>query len=81
MQLLMVLALAGAISGSLSGAYWGGPEGSLLGGSTGLVLGVITWWVTGTILRFVHEYRLNRHFTQDSTGGESYGNESLGSDT
>jgi hypothetical protein len=70
MQLLMLLALAGAISGSLSGAYWGGADGSILGGATGLVFGVTTWLVTGVVLRAVHEHRLNRHFTQDSPDRE-----------
>lgn len=71
MQLLMVLALAGALSGSLSGAYWGGTEGLILGGTSGLVFGVATWMVAGTVLRAVHEYRLNRHFTQDHADRES----------
>lgn len=70
MQLLMVLALAGALSGSLSGAYWGGTEGLILGGTSGLVFGVTTWMVAGTIMRAVHEHRLNRHFTQDHADRE-----------
>lgn len=71
MQLLIVLALAGILSGSLSGAYLGGTDGLILGGTSGLVLGVTTWMVAGTVLRAVHEYRLNRHFTQDPIDRES----------
>jgi hypothetical protein len=40
MQLLLFLALAGALSGSVSGGYIAGSDGIILGGSSGLVVGV-----------------------------------------
>lgn len=66
--LLLVLALAGTISGIVGGVLLGGSDALILGGSTGLVLGVTAWMVANMILRAVHEYRLNRHFKQD--GGD-----------
>ena len=66
MNLLMILALAGAISGLVSGAYLGGSDGLILGTVTGTVFGTGIWLLTGSILRALHEYRLNRYFRQDS---------------
>jgi hypothetical protein len=66
MQLLLFLALAGALSGLVSGGYMGGSDGMILGGSTGLVVGVTAWILSGVIVRAIREYRLNRYFTQDS---------------
>ena len=70
MQLLIILALAGVISGSASGAYIRGTDGLILGASSGLVLGVVAWVVTGVILRAFREYRLDRYFTQDGAETE-----------
>jgi hypothetical protein len=67
MILLMILALAGALSGSVSGALWGGSDGILLGATTGTLLGACVWLLTGSVLRELHEYRLNRYFHRDST--------------
>jgi hypothetical protein len=66
MTLLMILAVAGTISGSVSGALLGGGEGLILGASSGLVVGAGVWLLTASALAALHEYRLNRHFTQDS---------------
>jgi hypothetical protein len=66
MILLIVLALTGAVSGSVSGAFLGGPDGILLGAVTGMVFGTGAWALTGSVLRALHEYRLNRYFRQDS---------------
>ena len=65
MTLLMILALIGAVSGSVSGAYWGGSDGLILGASSGLVFGTSLWLLTGSAMRALHEYRINRYFTQD----------------
>ncbi len=62
---LVVLALAGTISGLLSGAYWGGPDGLILGGSTGFTFGVMLWFVANTVRQAVHDRRLNRYFSRD----------------
>ena len=67
MNLLIILALAGAVSGSVSGAYWSGSDGITLGAITGMVLGSGIWLFTGSIMRALHEYRLSRYFRQDST--------------
>ena len=66
MILLMILALAGALSGSISGAFLGGSDGILLGATTGTVLGTGVWLLTGSVMRVLHEYRLNRYFRRDS---------------
>jgi hypothetical protein len=66
MFLLMILALAGALSGSISGALWGGSDGIILGATTGTVLGTGVWLLTGSVMRALHEYRLNRYFRKDS---------------
>ena len=66
MMLLIVLALAGAISGSVSGAYMSGSDGIVLGAMTGMIFGTAVWMLTGSILRALREYRLNRYFRQDS---------------
>lgn len=66
MILLMILALAGAVSGSVSGALWGGTDGILLGATTGAILGMGVWLLTGSVMRALHEYRLNRYFRKDS---------------
>jgi hypothetical protein len=65
MGLLILLALAGAVSGSVGGGLIGGPDGVILGGSSGLVGGVMTWFITGVVSRTVREYRLNRYFSQE----------------
>jgi hypothetical protein len=67
MILLGILALAGALSGSISGALWGGSDGILLGATTGTLLGGCVWLLTGSVGRVLHEYRLNRYFRKDST--------------
>ena len=66
MILLMILALAGALSGSISGALWGGTDSILLGATTGTVLGASIWLLTGSVMRVLHEYRLNRYFRKGS---------------
>lgn len=65
MQLLVVLALTGVVSGSISGIYWGGQDGLYLGASTGLTLSVMVWFLTSTVRHAMHEHRINRYFTQD----------------
>lgn len=65
MQLLMVLALTGVVSGSVSGAYWGGHDGLYLGASSGLTLSVMVWFLAGTVRHALHEHRINRYFTRD----------------
>lgn len=67
MILLVILALAGALSGLISGALWGGSDGILLGATTGTLLGGCVWLLSGSIMRVLHEYRLNRYFRKDST--------------
>jgi hypothetical protein len=67
MILLMILALAGALSGSISGALVGGSDGILLGATTGTILGACVWLLTGSVMRMLHEYRLSRYFQKDST--------------
>lgn len=66
MLLLVILALAGALSGSISGAFWSGSDGILLGATTGTFLGACAWLLTGSVMRVLHEYRLNRYFRKDS---------------
>lgn len=66
MMLLVILALAGALAGSISGALWGGSDGILVGATTGTLLGACVWLLTGSIMRVLHEYRLNRYFRKDS---------------
>jgi hypothetical protein len=66
MILLMILATAGALSGSVSGALWGGSNGILIGATTGTLLGGCIWLLTGSVMRVLHEYRLNRYFRKDS---------------
>lgn len=66
MLLLGILAVAGALSGSISGAIWGGSDSILIGGATGELLGACVWLLTGSIMRVLHEYRLNRYFHKDS---------------
>jgi hypothetical protein len=70
MQLLIILALAGVVSGLVGGAFTGGMEEMLLGSVSGLVLGVLSWTVSGTVLRVVREYRLNQHFYQENSDQE-----------
>jgi hypothetical protein len=67
MVVLIVLAMAGALSGSISGALWGGSDGILLGATTGTLLGASVWLLSGSIMRVLHEYRLSRYFNRDST--------------
>ena len=67
MILLVILAMAGALSGSVSGALWSGSDGILLGATTGTLLGATVWRLTGSFMRVLHEYRLNRYFRKDST--------------
>jgi hypothetical protein len=66
MILLVILALAGAISGSVSGALWSGSDGILIGATTGTFLGMGVWLLTGSVRRALHEHRLNRYFRKDS---------------
>jgi hypothetical protein len=66
MILLVILALAGALSGSVSGALWSGSDGILLGAITGMFLGACVWLLTGSFMRVLHEYRLSRYFRKDS---------------
>ncbi len=66
MNLLIILALAGAVSGLVSGAFWGGSDGVMLGAVTGMIFGGGIWLLTGSVMRVLHEYRLNRYFRQDS---------------
>jgi uncharacterized membrane protein len=66
MNLLIILALAGAVSGSVSGAFWGGSDEIILGAVTGVILGSGIWLLTGSVMRVLHEYRLNRYFRHDS---------------
>ena len=66
MLLLVILALAGALSGSISGAFWGGSDSVALGAATGTLLGACVWLLTGSVMRVLHEYRLNRYFRKDS---------------
>jgi uncharacterized membrane protein len=66
MILLMVLTLAGALAGSISGALWGGSDGILLGATTGTMLGAGVWALSGSVMRVLHEYRLNRYFRTDN---------------
>jgi hypothetical protein len=72
MILLMLLALLGTFSGLISGAYLGGADGLILGASSGLVLGTTLWLLTGSVVRALHEYRINRYFTQDSFDDRGY---------
>ena len=65
MQLLILLVLAGVISGSVSGAYVQGADGLILGASSGLVAGVVIWMVIGIVVRAIREYRLDRYFVQN----------------
>jgi hypothetical protein len=65
MQLLMILALTGILSGALSGFYLGGTDGMILGGTSGFVVGVAAWVIASVIARTHHEYRLNQYFTQE----------------
>lgn len=66
MQLLMILAVTGVLSGALSGYYLGGADGMILGGTSGFVIGVAAWVLAGVIARTHREYRLNQYFTQES---------------
>jgi uncharacterized membrane protein len=66
MILLVILALAGALSGSISGALWGGSDGILIGATTGTLLGASVWLLSGSLRRVLHEYRLNRYFRKES---------------
>lgn len=67
MQLLIILSLAGVLSGVVSGAYTSGIEGLFVGGSAGLVAGVLTWAFAGIGLRTWREYRLNQYFDQEDS--------------
>ena len=71
MILLMVLAFAGAFSGSISGALWGGTDSILLGATMGTFLGAGVWLLTGSVSRVLHENRLNRYFQTDSLHTDS----------
>lgn len=66
MNLLIILALAGAVSGSVSGVLWGDSDGIILGAVTGVIFGAGIWLLTGSVMRVLHEHRLNRYFRQDS---------------
>jgi hypothetical protein len=44
----------------------GGTDSILLGATTGAFLGACVWLLTGSIMRVLHEYRLNRYFRKDS---------------
>ncbi len=66
MNLLIILALVGAVSGSISGAFWSGSDGIILGAVTGVIFGSGIWLLTGSVMRVLHEHRINRYFRQDS---------------
>jgi predicted phosphatase len=71
MQLLILLTLAGVVSGTASGALISGnTDTMIIGAATGLILGVVSWLVTATALRILREYRLNQHFSQDQSERE-----------
>jgi hypothetical protein len=71
MQLLILLTLAGVVSGTAGGAFISGnPDNMIIGAATGLILGVVAWLVTTTALRILREYRLNQHFSQDHSERE-----------
>lgn len=70
MQLLVVLALAGTVLGSVGGASYGGHDGLVLGASSGLTFSVVVWFVAGTVRHAVYEHRINRYFTRDDVDFE-----------
>ena len=65
MQLLLILSLAGTLSGLIGGIYFHGADGLFLGSSSGFVLGVVTWMVIGTVSGVLREIRLESYFNQE----------------